>query len=52
MELTQKTKPLIVISLHEIAETHRYVAEHLPKLAPDEKDPLRIIMNDLVKIKI
>lgn len=25
MELTQKTKPLIVISLHEIAQTHRHL---------------------------
>jgi Ras GTPase-activating-like protein IQGAP2/3 len=47
MELTQKTKPLIVISLHEIAETHRHIAEHLPKLAADANDPLRIIVKDL-----
>jgi 3-dehydroquinate dehydratase len=29
MELTQKTKPLIVISLHEIAETHRHLGNSL-----------------------
>jgi Ras GTPase-activating-like protein IQGAP2/3 len=47
MELTQKTKPLIVISLHEIAETHRHLHEHLGKLAPEKDDPLRLIVTDL-----
>lgn len=47
MELTQKTKPLIVISLHEIAQSHRHLAEHLKKLAPESDDPLRLIMKDL-----
>lgn len=38
---------MIVISLHEIAETHRHLHEHLPKLAPESNDPLRVILADL-----
>ena len=35
MELTQKTKPMIQISLHEIFQTHQMVAQHLEKIAPE-----------------
>lgn len=45
--MTQKTKPLIVISLHEIAETHRHLSDHVKKLAPTDDDPLRIILKEL-----
>jgi len=47
MELTQKTKPVIIISLHEIASTHQYLSQNLDKLAKDKEDPLRLIMSDL-----
>eukprot|EP01116_Phalansterium_solitarium_P009241 TRINITY_DN2330_c0_g1_i1.p1 TRINITY_DN2330_c0_g1~~TRINITY_DN2330_c0_g1_i1.p1 ORF type:complete len:873 (+),score=364.65 TRINITY_DN2330_c0_g1_i1:137-2755(+) len=47
MELTQKTKPVIIISLHEIAETHAFILADIAKLAKDKDDPLRIIMADL-----
>merc|ERR1712000_491660 len=48
----QKTKPLIVISLHEIAQTHRHLGEHLKKLAEDPEDPLRVILKDLGEIPV
>jgi Ras GTPase-activating-like protein IQGAP2/3 len=47
MEFMQKTKPVIIISLHEIASTHAFVAQHIDKLAKDKDDPLRVIMTDL-----
>jgi len=47
MELTHKTKPVILISLDEIYKTHALVAKHLDGLAPDKEDPLRKIMIDL-----
>jgi len=47
MELTHKTKPVILISLHEIFENHSLISQHLDALAPDKEDPLRKIMIDL-----
>src|SRR5690606_36331184 len=47
MELTQKTKPVILISLHEIIATHRLLLENLSDLAPDKDDDLRVILKDL-----
>jgi Ras GTPase-activating-like protein IQGAP2/3 len=47
MELTHKTKPVILISLDEIYKTHSLIAKHLDGLAPDKEDPLRKIMIDL-----
>lgn len=47
MELAQRTKPVIIISLHEIFRTHSLLYENLSELAPESDDPLRIIMNDL-----
>lgn len=47
MELTQKTKPVIIISLHEIASTHQFLLQNLEKLVKDKEDPLRLILNDL-----
>lgn len=47
MELTQKTKPVIIISMHEISQTHKFVAQTIDKLAKDKEDPLRVILNDL-----
>jgi len=47
MELTQKAKPAIMISLHEIVETHRLLLANLDELAPEQDDKLRIILKDL-----
>jgi len=47
MELTQKTKPVIIISLHEIAQTHSFLLQNIDKLAKDKEDPLRLILTDL-----
>lgn len=47
MELTQRTKPVIIISLHEISLTHSILRQHLEKLAKEKEDPLRLILNDL-----
>eukprot|EP01090_Pellita_catalonica_P007057 TRINITY_DN175_c0_g1_i1.p1 TRINITY_DN175_c0_g1~~TRINITY_DN175_c0_g1_i1.p1 ORF type:complete len:924 (-),score=207.35 TRINITY_DN175_c0_g1_i1:100-2871(-) len=46
-ELTQKTKPVILISLHEISSTHNLLLEHLDDLAPEKDDELRQILKDL-----
>jgi hypothetical protein len=46
-ELVQRAKPVIVISTHEIVRIHTMVEKHLPKLAPDSDDNLRVIMKDL-----
>jgi len=47
MELTQKSRPVIIISLHEIAETHTFLSANLEKLATEKEDPLRLILSDL-----
>merc|ERR1712137_891772 len=47
MELAQKAKPVIIISLHEIFKTHALLAENLSQLATESDDPLRLIMADL-----
>jgi Ras GTPase-activating-like protein IQGAP2/3 len=47
MELTQKTKPLILISDHEIAETHELLVAYQSQVAPDGNDPLRVVLKDL-----
>ena len=46
-ELTQKTKPVILISLHEISETHRLILSNLDDLAPTADDDIRKILKDL-----
>lgn len=47
MELAQKAKPVIIISLHEIFKTHALLSENLQQLAPEAEDPLKLIMADL-----
>jgi len=48
MELTQKTKPVILVSLHEISATHTLLLENLDELAGSEDDDeLRVILKDL-----
>jgi len=46
MELTQKTKPVILISLHEISAVHNRVLQNLDSLT-EKDDELRVIMKDL-----
>jgi len=47
MELTQKTKPVILISLHEISATHNLLLQNLEALATEKDDELTVILNDL-----
>ncbi|KYQ88346.1 RasGTPase-activating protein [Tieghemostelium lacteum] len=49
MELTQKTKPVIIISLPEIASTHQAISKNLDSLVSktEKDDPMRIIMKEL-----
>ncbi|GAM17373.1 hypothetical protein SAMD00019534_005480 [Acytostelium subglobosum LB1] len=49
MELTQKTKPVIIVSLQEISSTHMLISKNLDSLVPkgDKDDPMRIIMKEL-----
>jgi len=47
MEFMQKTKPVIIISLHEISSSHNFLLQHVDKLAKEKDDPLRLILNDL-----
>jgi Ras GTPase-activating-like protein IQGAP2/3 len=47
MELTQKTKPVIIISLHEIASCHQFLQQNIDKLVKDKEDPLKVILHDL-----
>jgi hypothetical protein len=37
MELTQQSKPIIIISLHEIASTHQFLEQNLEKLTKDKE---------------
>ena len=52
MEFTQKTKPIIIISLREISLTHGIISKNIEKIADakDKDDPLRIIINELGKV--
>jgi len=47
VELTQKTKPIILISLQEIYSTHNLLLKHLDAMSPDKDDPMRKILNEL-----
>eukprot|EP01097_Dermamoeba_algensis_P011632 TRINITY_DN906_c0_g1_i1.p1 TRINITY_DN906_c0_g1~~TRINITY_DN906_c0_g1_i1.p1 ORF type:complete len:553 (+),score=155.09 TRINITY_DN906_c0_g1_i1:898-2556(+) len=47
MELTQKTKPVIYITAHEIVSTHKILLQHLNELAPEKEDNMRVVLNDL-----
>jgi len=38
---------VIIISLHEISQTHTYLLQNIEKLAKEKEDPLRVILNDL-----
>ena len=48
MELTQKTKPIIIVSMGELVLAHQLVKEALSSVVTDVKnDPLSIIINEL-----
>jgi Ras GTPase-activating-like protein IQGAP2/3 len=47
MELTQETKPVIMISTEEIILTHEHLENNLDKIAKDKHDPLRVILKEL-----
>ncbi len=42
------TKPIVYMTIQEISDSHKILAEHLDKIAPDAHDPLRKIF-DLLK---
>ena len=44
-DLIVLTKPVIYMTVQEISDTHKILYEHLDKIAPDEKDPLREIFS-------
>jgi Ras GTPase-activating-like protein IQGAP2/3 len=51
MELTQKTKPIIIVSMGELVLAHQLVKEAISSVVTDVKnDPLSIIINDLGEI--
>jgi Ras GTPase-activating-like protein IQGAP2/3 len=47
MELTQKKAPSINITWNEIFSTHQLLKTYVNKLAPEDKDPLKILINRL-----
>lgn len=47
IELTQGTKPVIIISYDEVFSTHELILNHLKTLAKEKKDPLKIIAGEL-----
>ncbi len=44
-------KPVIYISLQEICDTHKLLLENVDIIAPDKKDKLRELLEDLVTIR-
>jgi len=46
-DLTKTSNPVIFISPKEIIEVHSCILEHIEDIEINEKDPLRIILNDL-----
>lgn len=50
MELTQKTKPIIIVSMGELVLAHQLVKDALSSVVTDKNDPLSIIVNDLGEV--
>ena len=46
-EATLIAKPIIYISLQELYDTHVLLLEHLSSIAPNKRDPLRELLEDL-----
>ncbi|XP_049847955.1 ras GTPase-activating-like protein rgaA [Schistocerca gregaria] len=47
MELTQKTKPLIIINLREIVVVHSLVKGAINSVVKDDNDPLKLIIKEI-----
>lgn len=52
MELTQKTKPIIIVSMGELVLAHQLVKEALSSVVTDKNDPLSIIVHDLGEVPV
>lgn len=50
IELTQKTKPIIIISLREISRTHEFLLDNIDRLVQDKEDRLRVVLNELADV--
>lgn len=48
-ELVQKARPSILIGTHEICNIHNILVKFLERIAPDQNDPVRIILKDLAE---
>ena len=46
-EATLIAKPIIYISLQELYDTHVLLLEHLSSIAPNKRDPLRELLENL-----
>ena len=46
-EASLLAKPLIYISLQELYDTHVLLLQHLDSIAPEKRDPLRELLEDL-----
>lgn len=47
IELTSGTKPIVLMTYSEVYSTHEIIVNNLNLIAPDQNDPLRIIVKDL-----
>lgn len=47
VELTQRSAPMISISVNELFSTHKAVLDVIERLAPSQNDPLRVILESL-----
>jgi len=50
MELTQRSKPLIIIAMREIVETHKLVRECVSQITKNADDPLAVICRELGEV--
>lgn len=48
-ELVQKARPSILIGTHEICNIHTIMLKFLDRVAPDQNDPVRVILKDLAE---
>lgn len=50
MELTQRTKPMVILSVGEIVTAHSIVKNAVSSVVKDKNDPLVVIINDLGEV--
>jgi Ras GTPase-activating-like protein IQGAP2/3 len=50
MELTQRSKPLIIIAMREIVETHRLIKDCVGQITKGAEDPLAIVAKELGEV--